>query len=1369
MSYVAIHSEGGLLPLDILERIGREELPGQKASDFCLPKGTRLTDEIAVAWSDAVDQWDIFKRHRARVPEEETGTTVTRERWMLPLLMQSLGYGDLTFQPAGAQIEGRLYPISHRAGKGEEGPPIHIEGFRVDLDRRPPTGHRRLSPHALVQEYLNREEKHLWGIVTNGLHLRVLRTTSLTSRPAYLEFDLESILEGNRYNEFVLFYRLCHRTRLPREAADPNKCFLQTYFQEAVEQGGRVREKLRDGVEDALKIFGSGFLQHPANAELRERLKSGKLRIEDYHQQLLRLVYRLLFLMVAEERHMIVPEGAEADRFQGIYNRHYSVTRLRELAERILEKSTYGDLWLGLKKTFRLFSESETGNPLNIPPLNGDLFGPFAMPDLEGTQLFNHGLIVATRRLSLFEDNRVRRRVNYAALDVEELGSVYESLLDFQPALEETSEGPVFVFRTGTERKSTGSYYTRPELVRELIESALVPVMTGRLGKVTTKEEKEKAILSMKVCDPASGSGHFVLAAARRLGRELARIRTGEEEPTPKEFHLAVRDVISQCIYGVDVNPLAVDLCKLSLWLEGHWTGKPLSFLDHHIKCGNSLIGVFDPEVLKQGIPDDAFNPVTGDDKKAAAAYKKRNRKERESPTRRLPLERTALGRLEDYAKQLGELSEVTEETPADVKRKGELYRRIHESPENHRAHRAANLWTAAFFGPLNQPGDPRVPTSESLWEWLEGHSVHGQLMGQADALEGKHRFFHWFLEFPEVFANSGFDVVLGNPPWERTRLEEQQFFATRDETIAKAPNKAARQKLIDQLSGSDPALSRDFAAAKHEAEAASKFVRAGGRFPLTSVGDVNTYALFAELSRMLIQHEGRAGIIVPTGIVTDDTYKKFFNGLLSEHQLASFIGFINSRKIFVAVKDYIKFGLMTLGSAVRTDFAFLLTEATQVRDPLRKFTLSREDFLLLNPNTLTCPTFRTLADAQLTKTVYQRAPVLVNDRRRENAWGVEFLRMFDLSNDSGMFEGEPGNQKIQLYEAKMMYQFDHRFGTYENATPENVNEGNLPQLTPEMHADPCLLSKPRYFVALSEVEERLRHVLDKRWYLAFRDITGNAAERTAIFSLLPRVGVGNSAPLLLPRNGSSDKIACLFANLNSLVFDYVARQKIAGAHMNFFFVKQLPVLGPATYSDTETRFIAPRVLELAYAAWDIVPFADDVWRESDESLRNLIRCQWEENKATTGGHEWNPPEWAEVAEDGILFPPFKWDEGRRARIRAELDAYYAFLYGLNRKQLRYILDPADLTKKELENILDPWEEVSDPVDEQAYRQRVARSDFPGETFRVLKEKEMKLHGEYRTRRLVIEAFEKLAASPRFRNGSPSKVVAAEPGVDSSK
>jgi hypothetical protein len=1342
MPYMAIHSEGGLIPSDILDQIAQEGLPGQKATDFGLEKGRRLSEEISRAWSDAQDYWHIFDRRSADLPEGETGTTLTRERWVTRLFNDLLGYA-LTFQTAGAVVDGRTYPISHRAGAGEESPPVHIEGFRVDLDRRPPAGHRRLSPQALVQDYLNRSEQQLWGIVTNGYRLRLLRETPRTSRPAYLEFDLQSILEGSRFNEFAVFYRLCHRTRLPRAGEDPHRCLLEDYFQKSIEEGGRVRERLGKGVKEALEVLGTAFLRHPENAALTERIQTGKLAAAEYHRQLLRLVYRQLFLMVAEERHMIVPEGPEADRRQRLYDRYYSLARLRERAEAVVERSPFSDLWIGLCQTFQLFNDVPGENPLGIPPLNGDLFSYRAMPDLEGMRLPNHELLLAMRHLCLFREKGVQQRVNYSALDVEELGSVYESLLDFQPAVEQKPEGVTFELHTGTERKSTGSYYTRPELVAELVESALVPVLEERVNGAKTVEEKERAILNMKVCDSASGSGHFLLAAARRMGRELAKVRTGEEEPTPKEFHLAVRDVISHCIYGVDVNPLAVDLCKLSLWLEGHWTGKPLSFLDHHIKCGNSLIGVFDPEVLKQGIPDEAFNPVTGDDKKAASAIKKRNKKERESPTRRLPFERTPLGRLEDLAQHLGQLSEFAENNPADVKRKAELYRQIHESADSHHTQRAANFWTSAFFASLTRPDDPAVPTTETLRQFIDTGTAYGPMIGQAESLAAKHRFFHWFLEFPEVFSKGGFDVVLGNPPWERIKLEEQEFFATKDLAIAQAPNKAARQKLIDLLSTTNLALSQEFEEAKHDAEAGSKFARASGRYSLTAVGDVNTYALFADLSRQVMNPRGSVGVLLPTGIATDDTTKAFFSDVAAKGLLARLTGFENEAFIFPAVHHSFKFCAFTLrgerARAEQADFAFFCRHFEDIRDENRHFKLTQEDFRLLNPNTLTCPVFRTCADAELTKKIYQRVPVLINERTSENPWAIRFIAMFHMSNDSGTFKGAPGDGLLPLYEAKMMYHFDHRYGTYEGATQAQLNLGSLPQPSSQYKANPVFAVVPRYWVSKEAVDSRLEQwnrdgtellwKWGRNWLLGFRDITSAVVERTAIFSLLPRVGVGNNAPLVILDRDTPPFVCCLLGNVNSLTFDYVARQKIAGNHMNFFLLNQLPALAPDYYLSADLQFITPHVLELVYTASDIKPFADDLWRDPEVSLQQHIRSQWEENKAATGGHGLSPSELPQITKGGFPLPPFKWDEDRRARTRAELDAYYAHLYGFTRDELRYILDPED----------------------------VYGPDFPGETFRVLKEKEEKLYGEYRTRRLVLEAFDKLAESPRFRDEMPTR------------
>ena len=1376
MKYIAIRSEGGLIPDDLLEKIANEDAPGQKAADFGLAKGRRLSDEIQRVWSDAQDLWDIFNRRRDGLPEKDPyGTTLTRERWIVPLLTdpQILGY-ELKFQPTGVELHGLNFPISHWAGEGDGAPPVHIEGFKVDLDRK--GAKLRTSPRAMVQEFLNHSEAYLWGIVTNGLAFRLLRDSARTARPTYLEFDLESILEGNHFNEFAVFYRLCHRSRLPKPGQEATECLLEQYHQLSIEQGGRVRDKLRDGVEDALKALGTGFLLHPGNEALRAKVAAGRLPAADYHRQLLRLVYRLLFLMVAEERRMIVSKGENAERHQRIYRDCYSVSRLRERAEGIVEPTVFSDLWLGLKQTFLLFSDTQETNPLGIPPLNGDLFSHRSTADLDETQLYNHELLLAIRRLSMFADRGVQQRVNYSALDVEELGSVYESLLDFHPVIEPQPSGLVFDLRTGSERKTTGSYYTRPELVHELIQSALVPVMEDRLAKaekeskgkpeVEVKVAKEKAILGITVCDSACGSGHFLLAAARRLGRELARIRTGEDEPSLEQFHLGVRDAVSHCIYGVDLNPLAVDLCKLALWLEGHWTGKPLSFLDHRIKCGNSLVGVFDLETMKQGIPDDAFNPVAGDDKKAAQAIKKRNKRERESPTKLLLFGESALVRLEGYAEQLHELVDIAENSPADVRRKADLYRKVYQSPESERAHRAADLWTAAFFVPIKDAKDPAIPTHAFLMEFLDRPIGARPPVTMADNLKLKHHFFHWPLEFPEVFAKDGFDVVLGNPPWERIKLQEEEFFSTRDIEIAKAPNKAARQKLIHALSEKNSTLAKEFEYAKHAAEAGGKFARESDRFPLTSVGDINTYALFAELSRALLNRQGRAGIIVPTGIATDNTTKNFFTAVAGPNTLVSLHDFENAMGMFAGVgHGRFKFCLLTLSGAPRqkefaADFLFHAHLTEELRDDERHFTLSAGDMSLLNPNTRTCPIFRSKRDAEITKAIYRRIPVLVREGPpEESPWGISFMRMFDMANDSNLFRTreeleqqgwaltgnifvKDSDRCVPLYEAKMVYFWTHRYGDYA-MRPIGSEDTELPRIHAGRLENPSYVIQPRYWVSQQEMEYRASSVPpalvtggrtsdDKiakqavslwaaglrlslndaegaekllqrasnwsahfdsalsgvrehssnievakawqkkwpltvreitqagmaehdylglarrlirlrcpKWFLGFRDIARSTDERTAIFSLLPKVGVGHTAPLAF-LNGSPDtiRVACFLGSVDSLVFDYVMRQKIGGTHLTYNLLEQLPVLPPETYSRTDMEFISPRVLELVYTAWDIKAFADDVWRDSNDSQRQLIRCVWETTKPATGAHEFKTPEWVEIPEDGIPLPP---------------------------------------------------------------------------------------------------------------------------------
>jgi hypothetical protein len=580
---------------------------------------------------------------------------------------------------------------------------------------------------------------------------------------------------------------------------------------------------------------------------------------------------------------------------------------------------------------------------------------------------------------------------------------------------------------------------------------------------------------------------------------------------------------------------------------------------------------------------------------------------------------------------------------------------------------------------PLTEQNLQLLPTTEALHRLL--HESLSPLptpysplpiIEAANKLAEEKHFFHWCLEFPEVFEQGGFDCVLGNPPWERIKLQEKEFFASRSADIANAANKAAREKLIQELPKKNSELAQAWEEAKHDAEAQSKFIRESARFPLTAVGDINTYAVFAETTRKLISINGRVGVIVPTGIATDDTCKKFFGDLTQKQALANLYDFENREAIFVGIDRQIKFSLLAItGKPEKQNFfAFFLTQARQLDNSARQFHLSPQDIALLNPNTLTCPVFRSSVDAELTKKIYQRVPVLENEKTGSNPWGISFMAMFHMANDSGLFKSEAGDGLVPLYEAKMFHQFDYRWATY-------TESGDTRDLTDLEKGDPSFAIRPRYWVSRGEVENKLSDKWKKNWLLAFRSISKAVNERTAILSLLPKYGVGHKAPLIFINKKHISSISCLLGNFNSLIFDFVARQKIGGTDFSFFILKQLPVLPPEFYSQEDIKFISTRVLELVYTTWDIQPFAKDMGYDGE---------------------------------------PFIWNPNRRALLRAELDAYYAKLYGLTRDELRYILDPAD----------------------------VYGEDFPSETFRVLKNNEIKQFGEYRTQRLVLEAWDRM-------------------------
>ncbi len=1455
--------EGGLFLPDQLEKAAQGRASAQGEADYGTPKGVKLKDEYSRAFQIACAQWQHFaaQMERADVDAAQLTTAFVHE-----LLRDAFGYA--TLQAASAQPVGELrYPVSLMAGRM----PVLVAPHTLGLDEADAHfavqggGSRRKAPFQAMQELLNASTDHLWGIVSNGRQLRLLRDAASLTRPCFLEVDLADLLGGQRYAEFANVWRLLHASRAPGHRVQGTEtCIWERWRSEGQQEGTRVRDGLRDGVEQALLTFGQGFLQHPDNHALRTALHDGTLSKDAFFQQLLRLVYRLIFVFTVEERGLLHPQddSAEAQAARRAYAEGYALARLRELCLKRRARTRHDDQWQAIRIVFRGLAQ---GEPRLALPALGGLFAPAQCPDLDAASLDNAHLLAALQHLRWAKPTGAQSLVpvDYRNMGPEELGSVYESLLELVPAIDLPARTFGFVGRTeegstaGNARKLTGSYYTPDSLVQELIRSALDPVIEQRLA--ANPANPTEALLSIRVIDPACGSGHFLLAAARRLAEKLAQLRSlegGQEGAIqPQDYRHALREVVTRCIFGVDRNPMAIELARMALWLEGYEEGRPLGFLDHHLQVGDALLGLTDLNVLEQGIAKDAFKPLSGDDKDVCKELAKANAAGLKQIAKDLQGKQMLLG--VDNRSGLDALRAIETlpaDTPEQVAAKEQAWRRFLEDSAHSPLANAADALVGAYLLPKTENTAETVPTSITLHALLtdpqRAQTEHAAPIAAARAACEQARVFHWPLAFPQVFAQGGFDCVLGNPPWEVSQMGEEEFFATRAQHIAELAGDA-RKQAIAALPETDPRLWDEFVKESQRIAAANNFYRESGRFPLTAVGKLNTYPLFAETILQIHADSGRAGFVVPTGIATDDSTKAYFGHITQNRRLVSLYDIENREAVFPSVHRSYKFCLLTLGAADQAEFVCFATQVSQLADPRRRFTLTPDEFRLINPNTLTCPVFRSERDAELTKKLYRAAPVLMRDaviagegkqakvvEPAQNPWGITFSQgLFNMTSASHLFKDEPAADRLPLYEAKLIHQFDHRWATY---TPD----GNSRDVTPAEKADPAFTVTPRYWVDAREVWLRVarlpeglmkalkdgntqaavlcvtqllfgRYLAEQRrthpgmglypewkafvaqhpyartiaptslgfvgdnppclqplnedylpaesearvqpytpgarnatawyatdpdaehailalaadyghlpapetpltdepavltlaerwlqaacpqWLMGWRDITNATNERTVIASVVPLAGVGNQMPLMLfPEGGNRARFAALLANLSALVFDFVARHKTGGTHMNYFIYKQLPVLPPDRYTEADLDFIVPRVLELTYTARDLQPWAEE------------LVSAW---KTETG--DWKPGTPEAIRRTPLT--PFPYDPDRRAILRAELDAYYARLYGLTEEELRYILDPTD----------------------------VMGEDYPSETFRVLKEKEVREYGQYRTRRLVLEAWHRI-------------------------
>ena len=1307
----ACNLQGRLFLHDQLQSALARKNARQKDADYDLPPGCSLKDEISRAFQIARNSWSFFTKRlqRANASEEDLrGDVRTFARYFF---QSALGYSNFKISPERTYAGDRGFAIQAFA----EGLPVVFVPGNVELDSPVSElavengSHARKSAFQNVQEFLNASADCSWGFAFNGRSIRLVRDAMSLTRPSFLEFNLDEIFQADSYSEFLQLWAVLHASR----AKVINKTTAwDLWIKAGEEQGQPIRDGISYHVRLALEILGGGFLKAPANTMLRDALQTGRLSKEEYLRELLRLLYRFLFVFCLEERNLLNTEDEKNDQASERYREGYALHRFCEESGKRRFRNQHVDAWESVKVVWRALGK---GEPRLALPALGGLFRETACPHLDASQLQNKAFFEAMWYLRWADINGVVARIDYRNLGTEELGSIYEGLLELIPVVDlETGAFGFAGASAGNDRKDTGSYYTPDSLVQSLIKTALDPV----IEKAVTEhpEDPVKALLALKVIDPTCGSGHFLLAAARRIAEKVALFESPDGAVTPDAYREALRSVIQHCIYGVDINPLSIELARMALWLEGYSRGKPLSFLDHHLKVGNSVIGVMDLKQLGFGISKVAYKGnLPGEDSNAAKVLAKENAAALKQ-LQGMRLDESGQGELfgdtDVLRESINTIEKIDTNTLAGIEATERAYLRAEEALKSSHVYKWCDLYMAGYLAPKrflkgsNTLLEP-VPTTAHLLRSM----IHATVPGDEEIQRFSSNFcreqkvFHWPLEFFSVVEQGGFDCILGNPPWEKAKIEDKQWFSVREPRIANADTGAKRARMVAALKNGEfheKYCELPYSEASAEAEKAlyKEYIEAlrtsganavyghvkgkeGGRFPLVGVGDTNLYAYVAETMLYLRKDGGAIGLVVPPGLVTDAACQAFAEKVLNGG-IAFLYQFENTEKIFPIHSSY-AFALITLRKSDKMDCVFYASNVSHIEDPRRKVTFLQGDFAKFNPNTKTCFFPRTQKDLDIMRKIYDHAPVLVNENAPNgNPWKIRNLRMFDMTNDSGLFRDDnPDGTLVPLYEGKLIHQFDNRFATYELNKKGKLDTVNV---TDEQKQNPNYRITPKFWVDPKDVAARFvakagQRWWDKPWMLGFRGISRATDQRTVICSVLTSmIGAGNSIPLIFPKYDKNSE--CIFANLNSLVVDFIDRIKQAGPNFNIFILNQLPVFDPNTYCEDDIEYINKRVAKLTKNSSDV----SKVWMT-------------------------NYPEY-----------PYQSAE-ERLQLRAELDAYYAHLYGLSREDLQYILDP----------------------------EKVCGKGWPSITFPGLKRDEIKAYGEFLTERLVLEAYDKLAESPRFK------------------
>ena len=1246
------------------------------------------------------------------------------------------------------------------------------------------------TPSSQMLRYLSRvqvvsNDAIQWGILSNGTVWRLYWQNARSRSEEFLQFDLAELAgvagvnadlfaqaDADKVHYLRAFFLLFRREAfLPQPGDADGRSFHAIALQEGRQWESKVSHDLGQRVFDELfpKLAAAIARNDPQATRPLSREA-----LDAIHHAALILLYRLLFVLYAEDRALLPVNDPRYDDYSLRWQRADIAAR-RNRDDAFSTGATR--IWQHLRSLFRAIDQGD--DSIGLPPYNGGLFHEEPGDLLARIELRDAELAPLIDGLSRRPDLSGRGFINYRDLAVQHLGSIYERLLEQR--LVETADGGLAVQPSTFARKNSGSYYTHDDLVKLILREALDPLQAERIQAFDTRLAELKrqrarlpaaqlplrlaecdpaqALLALKVCDPAMGSGHFLVSLVDDLAdRVLEQLAHAEAEaetagiahyrsPISREIerlrerilaratqsrwaidhsllddrHLVRRMILKRVVHGVDKNPMAVELAKLALWLHTFTVGAPLSFLDHHLRCGDSLYG-------------ERLVNVRTDLNRLGGLFS-------DSHTAGVLL----------AAETMGQLNAINDIDLGEVERSRSLMDEAEATLEGLR--RVFDLWQALrWIAPLDAPRRQRTDKHAAASELLSGRYrltlmelLHGAgrvhsddpqvdarvnaLLDECRALARRERFLHWELAFPSLWPRGqtgGFDAVIGNPPWDRIKLQEVEWFAERRPQIALQARASDRKRLIAALKLDGDPLAAEHALAAQAAEDAARVARDCGEYPLLSSGDINLYSLFVERASMLVKPDGVVGLLTPSGIAADKGAAPFFRSIASTGRLAALLDFENRKKLFPDVDSRFKFCVLVFGGAARhfntARCAFFLHTVAELQPAMladdvdertRKLAtcvivLGADDFNAVNPNTGTAPIFRNALDAELTTRIYRQHPVLVRHGYRdvldartglttserlpdERLYPVRYSTMFHMTNDSGLFRTRAeleadgwypvaaGRWKkgdaemLPLYEGKMVQAYDHRAANVV-INPENVHRPAVTlSATEDQHQAPEWSPDPQFFVSVGDVflaEPNLP------WALTFKDVTAPTNVRTMIASIVPQAALGNTLPALLQRRNDEGSAAqwapYVLANLNSLALDYLARQKVQGQHLNSFIVEQLSLIAPERYAETLGTttvggFVGEQVLRLSYTAHDLAGFARDL---------------------------------------GFEGAPFAWDaEDRRHRI-ARLDALYFGLYGLSRDEAAYVLD----------------------------------------TFPIVREQDERAFGRYRTKELVLGYMAALAA-----------------------